>query len=182
MPLIIPHLGNDSVTLYAQRSLKQFGDRLVHTLRDSIDDRGERDSVRRAIPGCYAAVGTQKALNTLLAILQDHQADYGSEIVEALGELHARYPEHEVDANLVEAALMAEADAAKAGNPEGDGHLRKLMSLLALIYPADDVLRAYAGMTSGQKDVASNAVELLDNLLQADHKRSLLPLIESYVA
>ncbi len=37
-------------------------------------------------------------------------------------------------------------------------------------------------MTSGQKDVASNAVELLDNLLQADHKRSLLPLIESYVA
>jgi hypothetical protein len=77
---------------------------------------------------------------------------------------------------------MAEADAAKAGTEAGDGDLRKLMSLLALIYPADDVLRAYAGMTSGQKDVASNAVELLDNLLQADHKRSLLPLIESYVA
>ena len=170
------------MTLYAQRSLKQYGDQLVHTLRDYIDDRDQSDAVRRAIPGCYAAVGSQKALNTLLAILQEHQTDDGNEIVEALGELHSRYPEHEVDANLVEAALMAEADAAKAGTEAGDGDLRKLMSHRALIYPADDVLRAYAGMTSGQKDVASNAVELLDNLLQADHKRSLLPLVESYVA
>jgi hypothetical protein len=37
-------------------------------------------------------------------------------------------------------------------------------------------------MTSGQKDAASNTIELLDKLVQADHKRSLLSLIESYVA
>ena len=82
--------------------------------------------------------------------------------------------------------------AAAAGTPDvaggvpdaqdkRDSHLRLLMSLLALIYPSDDVFRAYSGMTSGEKDVASNAVELLDNLLQADHKRSLLPFIEACV-
>lgn len=73
------------------------------------------------------------------------------------------------------------ANGEAAESDERDGHLRILLSLLALIYPPDDVLKAYAGMTSGEKDVASNSVELLDNLLEPDHKRSLIPFIEACV-
>jgi ATP:ADP antiporter, AAA family len=181
-PLIVLHLGDESVTLYAQRALKQYGDVIVHMLRDYIDDPHESEQVRRAIPGCYAAIGTQKAMDVLLAMLGDHQSDFGSEIAEALGELHARYPDYQVDTEPVEAALLAEISQGVPDDLEvRDAHLRHLMSLLALIYPADDVFRAYAGMTGGEKDVASNAVELIDNLLRADHKRTLLPFIEACV-
>ena len=168
--------------LYAQRSLKQYGDAIVHGLRDYIDDPKEKETVRRAIPGCYTAIGSQKALDILVAMLVDHQSGFGGEIAEAVGGLHARQPEYEIDAGLVEAALIREAaDGEAAESNERDGHLRILLSLLALIYPSDDVFRVYAGMTGGQKDVASNAVELLDNLLKPNHKRSLLPFIESCV-
>jgi hypothetical protein len=82
----------------------------------------------------------------------------------------------------VQVALMAEVAGRLPDDAEvRDAHLGRLMSLLAFIYPADDVFRAYAGMTSSGKDVASNAVELLDDLLQSDHKRSLLPFIEACV-
>jgi hypothetical protein len=127
-------------------------------------------------------VGTQRALDALLVLLKEHQAEFGSEIAEALGELHARHSDYEVDSEAVEAPLMVEVVGGLPDDADKrDEHLRRLMSLLALIYPADDVFRAYAGMTSGQKDVASNAVELMDNLLRTDHKRSLLPFIESCV-
>jgi hypothetical protein len=82
----------------------------------------------------------------------------------------------------VQVALMAEVARRLPDDAEvRDGQLGRLMSLLAFIYQADDVFRAYAGMTSSGKDVASNAVELLDNLPQSDHKRSLLPFIEACV-
>lgn len=182
VPLIIPHLGDESVTLYAQRALKQYGDSVVHALRDYIDDPKEDVAVRRAIPGCYTAIGTQKSLDVLLDVLEDHLEDFGSEIAEALGELHARYPEYDVRPEPVEGALLREVEGGVPDDLDArDAHLQRLMSLLALIYPPDDVFRAYAGMTSGEKDVASNAVELLDNLLRTDHKRSLLPFIEACV-
>jgi hypothetical protein len=180
--LIVPHLGDEAVTLYAQRSLKQFGDTILHGLRDYMDDPKESANVRRAIPGCYTAIGSQKALNILLTLLPDHQSEFGSEIAEALGELHARQPEYEIDAGLVEAALIREvANGEATEQGKRDGHLRILLSLLALIYPSDDVFRVHAGITSGEKDVASNSVELLDNLLQPNHKRSVLPFIETCV-
>ena len=84
----------------------------------------------------------------------------------------------------VQAAMMAEVVGRLPDDAEvRDVHLGRLMSLLAFIYTADDVFRAYAGMTSSEKDVALNAMELLDNLLRsATVYRSLCALSYPHVS
>ena len=54
------------------------------------------------------------------------------------------------------------------------------MDLLALIYPFEDIYRAYDGLTSGQRDLRANAIELLDNLLRPELKRAILPYIDAW--
>ena len=180
--LIVPHLADETTMFYSQRALREYGDRVVHALRDYVDDESEPEAVKRAIPGAYAAIGSQKAMDALLALLEDHHADLGSVIIEAIGEIHSRYRDLEVDEATVESALDREV---QAGLPdqraERERRLRDTIGLLALVYPAEDVHRAYAGMTSGDRDTVSNAVELLDNLMGVEHKRTVLPLVEACV-
>ena len=60
--------------------------------------------------------------------------------------------------------------------------LRVVVGLLGLVYPCEDVMRAYIGLVSAEKDRQSNALEMLDNLLKVEHKRLSIGLIEGCVA
>jgi hypothetical protein len=57
-----------------------------------------------------------------------------------------------------------------------------MVGLLGLIYPREDVTRAYIGLLSNEKDRQSNALELLDNLLRVEHKRMTIGPIEACIA
>jgi len=104
--------------------------------------------------------------------------------VEALCEMRNRHPEIEFDDALIEAALIRGADgsAGTQGGAEADDRLRTTIGLLALIYPSDDIYRAYAGLRSDEREPRANAVELLDNLLRPEIKKAVLPGIEAWSA
>ena len=56
--------------------------------------------------------------------------------------------------------------------------LRPLFQLLGLIYPHEDIARAYQSFRSGTRDSIAYAVELLDTILDKDLRDAVFPLIE----
>jgi hypothetical protein len=49
---------------------------------------------------------------------------------------------------------------------------------LGLIYPREDITKAFQNIRSGTKDSVAYAIELLDNTLQKELKDVLFPVIE----
>lgn len=180
LPWVIPAAGDGTLALFAQRALRAYGDRVIHTLRDYIEDPEEPAALRAGIPACYAAIGTERAAACLLDLLETHGEAFGAEIVDALVEIRSRQT-ISCDADSVNRILRARTSREEeaAATPVD---LRVVMGLLSLIYPADDVNRAHAGLRSGERELRSNAIELLDNLLEGEHKRRVLPYIEAVTA
>ncbi len=57
--------------------------------------------------------------------------------------------------------------------------LERIFRLLGLRYPPRDMLSAYLGLMSNISRLRANAIEFLDNVLESDLKRSLIPIVES---
>jgi AAA family ATP:ADP antiporter len=56
--------------------------------------------------------------------------------------------------------------------------MMNIFKLLGLIYPHEDIFRAYQNIKTGTKDSVDYAVELLDNILPKEIRDLVLPLIE----
>ncbi len=62
-----------------------------------------------------------------------------------------------------------------------DGSLERIFRLLELQYPPEDILTVYKGIQSDKDDLRMNAVEFLDNLLEARLKKILIPVLETAI-
>ncbi len=67
----------------------------------------------------------------------------------------------------------------KALEEKLDKNLERIFRLLGLKYTARDMFNAYLGIVSRKQDVRANAVEFLDNILDTNLKRLIIPIIES---
>ncbi|UCE18895.1 MAG: HEAT repeat domain-containing protein [Gemmatimonadota bacterium] len=59
-----------------------------------------------------------------------------------------------------------------------DVYLKLIFRLLGLRYSSKEIYNAYLGVVSNKSDLRANAVEFLDNILDADFKRLIIPIIE----
>lgn len=60
-----------------------------------------------------------------------------------------------------------------------DDNLERIFRLLGLKYLQKDMYNAYQGIRSNKSDLRANAVEFLDNVLNFDLKRFIIPIVES---
>ena len=60
-----------------------------------------------------------------------------------------------------------------------DNDLERIFRLLGLRYPLEDINSVYLGIKSSTKDIQVNAIEFLDNVLEIDLKRVIIPLVET---
>ena len=60
-----------------------------------------------------------------------------------------------------------------------DSDLERIFILLGLKYPPDDIYNIYLGLKSKDGDTRINAIELLDNILEVDLKKVIIPIVES---
>jgi CRP-like cAMP-binding protein len=56
--------------------------------------------------------------------------------------------------------------------------LERIFRLLGLIYPPTDLYHAYHGLSSENAIIRANSLELLDNLLESEHKNMVFPIID----
>lgn len=60
-----------------------------------------------------------------------------------------------------------------------DNNLERIFRLLGLRYPADDIVAIFRSIQSTKPDMRLNALEYLDNLLEPNLKKILIPIIET---
>jgi AAA family ATP:ADP antiporter len=60
-----------------------------------------------------------------------------------------------------------------------DGNLERIFRLLGLKYPSDDIQTIYRGIQSSKPDLRLNSIEFLDNLLEPNLKKVLIPIVET---
>ncbi len=81
------------------------------------------------------------------------------------------------------------AGSESASGPEGrhegqkaqallDLRIKRIFDLLALIYPQEDIIKAYQNILQGTRKCVDYSLELLDNILDRGLKELLFPLIE----
>ena len=59
-----------------------------------------------------------------------------------------------------------------------DAGLERIFRLLGLKYPPDDMIEIFNSIQSSKQDLRTNAVDFLDNLLDVNLKKLIIPLIE----
>jgi AAA family ATP:ADP antiporter len=59
-----------------------------------------------------------------------------------------------------------------------ESHLERIFGLLGLRYPPEEMSQAFEAIQSEHQDKRLNAIEFLDNLLESDLKRILIPIVE----
>ncbi len=59
-----------------------------------------------------------------------------------------------------------------------DSNLERIFRLLALMYPPDDIYNAYRRIIGGNPELHANAVEFIDNLLDPNLRKYIIPIIE----
>jgi ATP:ADP antiporter, AAA family len=131
----------------------------------------------------------QRSVNELLDMLEEEQTR--CEAVQELHRLRLKLGSLEFAEEKIEKILLAEIRAYRkraralgqpAVAPDARKSLERVFNLLGLLYPPADIFYAYHAITSGSLHLKANAVEYLDNVLEPDIKRRLIPAIEGSLA
>lgn len=198
VPYIIPHLSKPSTQRVASKALVEYGPIILGTLKDYLGDPDEGIQLRKAIPDILAKIGTQRAGDLLSLELKKKSKDVGSEIIEAMYKMKSKNPKiqfqektllPEVILKIKESYLilmeidnmMADKKKARLASDLENNlarSLKHIFELLSLVYPQEDMIKAYQNICSGTKKAIDYSIELLDNILKKEIKEALFPLID----
>jgi AAA family ATP:ADP antiporter len=198
VPLLLDHLGRPATRESAIQALRSYGDTIVGTLKDYLSDPQENVRARQAIPEILAKTGSQKAADIMILELAKEKADLETELIEALHRMRLNGPGirfspgavqmkavslikkcyllilqiHEVRGDRKKEVLLRDLENTLSRT------LKQVFELLGLVYPQEDIIKAYQNILVGTKKALDYSVELLDNILKRELKEIILPLIE----
>jgi AAA family ATP:ADP antiporter len=197
VPVLIKHLGNPAVASDAADALALFGDVIVETLRDRLDDPNVAIEIRREIPDTLRRIGTAAAVAALADHLLQGDTELRFKIILALNKLCEIRRNVTLDKQLIETVMLAEIMGhyrsyqilgTRAGLSDStlaqamNGELERIFRLMKLLFPTLDLQNAYLGIQSSDPVVHANALEFLDNTLNPQLRTCLVPLIDSEVS
>jgi AAA family ATP:ADP antiporter len=198
VPLIIQHLRKPSTERIASKALVEYGSKIVGTLKDYLGDPEEDLRLRKAIPDILFQIGTQRAADLLALELRKKSRDLESEIIAALYKMKSKSPQIHFQKAIIFSEIISvikkcyliiiemhdlmsdEQKAYLAQDLESNlaRSLKHVFELLSLIYPHEDINRAYQNICAGTKKALDYSLELLENMLKKEIKEFLLPLID----
>jgi AAA family ATP:ADP antiporter len=200
IPALVYKLGQRDTARAAAQALASYGEAVVEVLGKVLAQEREEPTLRRQVPRILERIGTQKCLDILMRNLGVHDPDTRREAARAAARLrdrlNARVNEANVRALVDEEIkehyqnLAALADLAPISGHAGPDLLRdaieerlarnldRMFRLLSIVYPLKAIELIHANLKSAQATTRANAVEVLDNLLDAEEKKRVLPLVE----
>ncbi len=198
VPFIVQHLSNPYIQRVAQKALVEFSGKIIGMLKDYLSDPKEDLALRKSIPDIIAQVGTQRAANILSLELKKKNKDVEPEIIAAIFKMRSKNPQLFFDEKIIFPEIMKRIKdghmimieiqdsisdkkmelASKDLENDLARSLRRIFELLSLIYPHEDMIRAYQNICSGSGKALDYSLELLDNVVKRDVMEILLPLID----
>jgi AAA family ATP:ADP antiporter len=194
-------LSRARVRPFGVEALASFGDRIAGTLADVLLDRSTPASVRRQIPRVLRSIPTQRSVDVLFSALDEPDLTVRSAVLKGLNSLRENHPKLNYGREsltrqiLNEARYYYEMSAAMAPFRQShetraarllhetleerlEGALERLFRLLGLKYPQREIYAAYLAVNRRKSDEYTAAVEFLDNVLERDMKRYVMPLLD----
>lgn len=201
IPWLIAQLGDRRVRLQARVALASFGGDVLPALRAAYGDPGTPPAVKARIPRVLARIPEQAAVDLLIELAGGARFRERRELYRALNKLRERGLSLHFDparllplladevawhVGLVELSRHAIAPATPAakllwralGEKQKEA-VERAFRVLGLLYPPKDIYAAYLGIVSGHRLVKANAIEFLDNLLERDVRRKIVPMLEA---
>jgi ATP/ADP translocase/HEAT repeat protein len=200
--ILLDYLNSDKYKKTAQRGLAMFGQRIFGTLFDYLADDEVALSKRLQIPPILHYNASQVALDVLQLGLEESVVPVRHQIVKSLNKIRQQinnpifnteklkrcvYQEARRYALLKQALLVLERqdqrpELVKVMDEEVAKSFENIFRLLGLIYNADDIYNGYKGIRSSKETLISESIEFLDNLIDWDEKKYLMPLFESLLS
>jgi AAA family ATP:ADP antiporter len=201
---LIELLGNPAVRGDAIKALAAYGPSICGTLSDVLLDESVSVRIRRQVPRVLRNIPYQRSADVLLAAVEEQDLSIRAAILKALNRLRETSPALRFDGAFVTDQILREArhyfelSAALAPfreRPNGartatdllcrtlEERLRmtleRLFRLLGLRYPPKEIHSAYLAVSRQQHEEAAAALEFLDNTVDRNIKRFILPLMDA---
>ena len=198
VPALIQSLDDSSTKSDASAALEKYGTKITGTLADYLHDPDENLELRIAVASVLANIGNQEAVDFLLWELDSDLKEMDTELIDALDKVRSANPEIEFSGKILkkkirEGIVRYYKDYIQFAEAESKGKeeefcttlsrdmaqsMMNIFRLLGLIYPYEDIVKAYQNIQAGTKDSVAYAVELLDNTLEKEVKDAILPIVE----
>ncbi len=199
---IVPKLADPRLRGAAIEALAAYGTRIVGTLSDLLEDDHVSPAIRKQIPRVLRAIQDQRSVDVLIRSINQPNLAVRAAVLKALNRLRASAPSLNYGDVFVtkqilnEARLYFELSAALAPFRGHKGPrtaagllavsieerlnqtLERLFRLLGLRYPPKEMYAAYLALNSRKREQYAAALEFLDNVLDRELKRILLPLLD----
>jgi HEAT repeat protein len=200
LSFVLHKLGDQKTAFAAADALVEYGAGIEPQLIDVMKDPDISVLVRGGIPRILQRIGTPAAVKALLDQLGEPEEHVRSAICTYLAKLRMNLPEAEIDEARVRQAVLAEIGAHYTlaivredlrSEPQGgllldealevrlDRCFARILNLLSIIYPAEAMRSVKKVLETGLAPTKATAIELLDNLLDREMAKLLLPIIEA---
>jgi hypothetical protein len=201
-PLVIKLLAWDSVTQTARDALKRMAPKIVGLLIDILLDPDRDFAIRRRVPRVLALVPSPRAVEGLLAALNDQRFEVRFYSARALYLLLRDHSELSVPQERVWATVNRELSLQKSvwqshrlldsrdiGDADwffdeqlqdrADRNLEHIFTLLGLLLPAEAVRTAFRALHTDDRYLKGTAFEYLETATPPDTRRPLLQVLEA---
>ena len=200
VPWLINKLSDRDLRLHCRNSLAAFGIKVLGTLNDYLNDEKLSTTMRKHIPRVMAEIPHQDTIDFLTNSLEAQSSWLAYDILKALNRLRVNHSNLKFNDREIDDTVISETRSfyevlqilqLQNGHDKPDcillkhsleerldANLEQIFRLMGLRYPPDDIYSAYLGVVSKHRKVRANAIEFLDNLLSADMKRYILPIID----
>jgi ATP/ADP translocase/HEAT repeat protein len=200
VPWLIINLSDSELRTHCREALARFSIAVLGTLHDYLNDDKQPLTVRRHIPRVMALIPNQEAVNFLINSLESQNSWLTYDVLKGLSKLRAKSFELKFNEKEIETVLINETrhfyevlqilNSHNGGeSPQAlllkkslrerlDANLEKIFRLMGLQYPPRDIYNAYLSIVSDRKIERAKALEFLENLLNANIKRYVLPILD----
>ncbi len=161
---LVPHLGDDDLFPEVLRALRRSAPRVTGQLLDVLLDGGGDPVVRRRVCRVLKASPNARAVEGLLAALDDPSFDVRAAAGAALAAIHERHALVRVGREDLLDRVRRELDS---GEPV-DRQLGQLFALLSLALERGPLQIAWAAMRGTDRALKGTALEYLSNVLPSD--------------
>ena len=185
----------------AMEALAGYGERIVGTLGDVLLDTTTPTAVRRQIPRVLQKIPAQRSVDVLFQAYDEPNLTVRTAALKSLNALRDRSPRLTFGRESLQQFILRETkyyyEMAAALSPFRENHdtpaarllaetleerlrntLERLFRLLGLKYPPKEMHAAYLALNRKKTDEYTAAIEFLDNVLERELKRILLPLLD----
>ena len=199
---IVRRLSDARLRGVAIEALTGFGSKIIGTLSDLLEDASVPLVIRAHIPRVLRKIPDQRSVDVLLNFISDPNLTFRGAVLRALNRLRENAPDLDYGSKSVTEQILNEAryyfemnaalapfrELNKPHTPAGllvstleerlSATLERLFRLLGLRYPLKQIYAAYLAVHRGQRDDHAAALEFLDNLLDKELKRVVVPILD----